>query len=101
MSPVQNIATHLTQEPHGALLYSTSPLAFARLRAVQDLHGVGSIEAMPNTALLTAGGDLLAAVLSQWRDSLESDTVAQIRKQKKELAQIKTILRGRALGVEK
>ncbi len=31
----------------------------------------------------------------------DTDTVAQIRKQKKELAQIKTILRGRALGVEK
>ncbi|MEK7832470.1 MAG: 50S ribosomal protein L29 [Acidobacteriota bacterium] len=30
-----------------------------------------------------------------------TDTVAQIRKEKKELAQIKTLLRGRALGIEK
>ncbi|MBS1786306.1 MAG: 50S ribosomal protein L29 [Acidobacteria bacterium] len=30
-----------------------------------------------------------------------TDTVAQIRRERKELARIKTILRGRALGVEK
>ncbi|MFN0107613.1 MAG: 50S ribosomal protein L29 [Blastocatellia bacterium] len=37
-----------------------------------------------------------------FRKSLgNTDTVAQIRKEKKELAQIKTILRGRALGIEK
>jgi len=30
-----------------------------------------------------------------------TDTVAQIRQERKELARIKTILRGRALGVEK
>ena len=30
-----------------------------------------------------------------------TDTVAQIRKEGKELAQIKTLLRGRALGIEK
>jgi len=30
-----------------------------------------------------------------------TDTVAQIRREKKELARIKTLLRGRALGVEK
>jgi len=72
-------ASRLAQEPHGVLLYSTSPVAFGRLRAVQDLHGVGSIEPMPNTALLTAGGDLLAAVLAQWRDSLDAQDVARIR----------------------
>lgn len=37
-----------------------------------------------------------------FRKSLgNTDTVAQIRREKKELAQIKTILRGRALGIEK
>lgn len=30
-----------------------------------------------------------------------TDTVAQIRQERKELARIKTLLRGRALGVEK
>ena len=30
-----------------------------------------------------------------------TDTVAQIRRERKELARIKTLLRGRALGVEK
>lgn len=30
-----------------------------------------------------------------------TDTVAQIRKEGKELAQIKTLLRGRTLGIEK
>lgn len=30
-----------------------------------------------------------------------TDTVAQIRKDKKELARLKTILRGRALGIDK
>ncbi|MBP6823947.1 MAG: 50S ribosomal protein L29 [Acidobacteria bacterium] len=30
-----------------------------------------------------------------------TDTVAQIRREKKELAQIKTLLRGRALSIEK
>jgi large subunit ribosomal protein L29 len=30
-----------------------------------------------------------------------TDTVAQIRKERKELAQIKTLLRGRTLGIEK
>ena len=30
-----------------------------------------------------------------------TDTVAQIRRERKELAQIKTILRGRTLGIEK
>jgi len=71
--------SRLAQEPHGVLLYSTSPLAFARLRAVQDLHGVTSIEPLPNTALLTAGGDLLAAVLGQWRDSIDGDSLPQVR----------------------
>jgi large subunit ribosomal protein L29 len=31
----------------------------------------------------------------------DSDTVKNIRREKKELARIKTILRGRALGIEK
>jgi large subunit ribosomal protein L29 len=31
----------------------------------------------------------------------DTDTVKQIRVQKKELARLKTILRGRALGIEK
>jgi len=30
-----------------------------------------------------------------------TDTVAQIRRERRELAQIKTLLRGRALGIEK
>ena len=30
-----------------------------------------------------------------------TDTVAQIRKERRELAQIKTLLRGRTLGIEK
>ena len=30
----------------------------------------------------------------------DTDTVAQIRRERKELARIKTILRGRALGIE-
>lgn len=71
--------SRLTQEPHGVLLYSTSPMAFVRLRAVQDLHGVGSIEPMPNTVLLTAGSEVLATVLAQWRDSLDAPDVALIR----------------------
>jgi large subunit ribosomal protein L29 len=31
----------------------------------------------------------------------DTDTVAQIRKDKKELARVKTLLRGRELGIEK
>ncbi|MGE0887643.1 MAG: 50S ribosomal protein L29 [Blastocatellales bacterium] len=31
----------------------------------------------------------------------DTDTVAQIRRERKELARIKTILRGRTLGIEK
>ncbi len=72
-------ASQLTDEAHGVLLYSTSPMALVRLKAVQDLHGVGSIEPMPNTALLTAEADLLAAVLAQWRDSLDGSDAAKCR----------------------
>jgi len=69
----------LIQEPHGALLYSTSPMAFVRLNAVLDLHGVASIEPAPHTAILTAGAEVLAAVLAQWRDSLDAQDVVLIR----------------------
>ncbi len=79
MTPANTTASRLTQEPHGVLLYSTSPVAFARLRAVQDLHGVNSIEPMINSALLTAGADVLAVVLSQWRDSLDAEDAALTR----------------------
>jgi EAL domain-containing protein (putative c-di-GMP-specific phosphodiesterase class I) len=79
MTPANTPASRLAQEPHGVLLYSTSPVAFARLRAVQDLHGVNSIEPMINAALLTAGADVLAVVLAQWRDSLDSADAALTR----------------------
>ncbi|MGH9790447.1 MAG: EAL domain-containing protein [Candidatus Acidiferrales bacterium] len=72
-------SSRLAQEPHGVLLYSTSPMAFARLKAVQDLHGVASTEPLPNTALLTATAELLSAVLGQWRDSLDGDDIARTR----------------------
>jgi len=66
-------------DPHGVLLYSTSPIAFPRLKAVLDLHQIQSSEPLPNTLLMIAEAGLLSAALSQWRDALEDVDLRRVR----------------------
>lgn len=79
-SPTQQIASErVIADPSGVLLYSTSPLAFPRLKAVLDLHQLGSTEPLPNTQLILREPALLSAALSQWRDGLEDADLRCVR----------------------
>jgi EAL domain-containing protein (putative c-di-GMP-specific phosphodiesterase class I) len=66
-------------DPQAVLLYITAPMVMVKLRAVLDLHQVNASEPMPNTVLLGKNTDLLAAVVSQWRDSLDPREVDKVR----------------------
>lgn len=66
-------------DPHGVLLYSTSPLVFSRLRAALDLHQIAASEPLPNTLLMMKDAGLLSPALSQWRDGLEEAQLGCVR----------------------
>lgn len=66
-------------DPRGVLLYSTSSLAFTRLKAVLDLHQIAWSEPLPHALLLMKDPGLLSPALSQWRDGLEDSDVSRVR----------------------
>lgn len=66
-------------DPHGVLLYSTSPLVFSRLRAALDLHQITATQPLPNTLLLMKEPGLLSPALSQWRDGLDESELLCVR----------------------
>ncbi len=75
----QTAAEQIIADPHGVLLYSTSPVAFPRLKAVLDLHQIPSSEPLPYTLLMMKDPSLLSAALSQWRDALEDAELRHVR----------------------
>jgi len=67
------------RNPEAILLYSTAPLAFAKLKAVLHLHEIEWTEPMPYALVLGTGTDLLTQALSQWREQLTTADLTQIR----------------------
>jgi len=66
-------------------------------------HKLDQIREMSSEELLRRHNELKESLFRlNFKKALgDIDTVKNIRKEKKELARIKTILRGRALGIEK
>ena len=66
-------------------------------------HKLDSIREMSSEELLKRHNDIKESLFRlNFKKALgDIDTVKNIRREKKELARIKTILRGRALGLEK
>jgi large subunit ribosomal protein L29 len=66
-------------------------------------HKLDQMRAMSSEELLARHNQLKESLFRlNFKKALgDIDTVKNIRKEKKELARIKTILRGRALGIEK
>ncbi len=76
----QHTATErVLADPNGVMLYSTSPLAFPRLKAVLDLHQIASTEPLPYTLLMMKEPGLLSAALSQWRDAMDPADLPRVR----------------------
>jgi len=66
-------------KPEAILLYSTAPVAIAKLKGVLHFYGLFCTEPLPNTALVAAEANQLTQVVSQWRDSLNPEEFAEVR----------------------
>lgn len=66
-------------KPEAILLYSTAPVAIAKLKGVLHFYGLICTEPLPSTALVAAEANQLTQVINQWRDSLSPEEFAEVR----------------------
>ncbi len=66
-------------KPEAILLYSTAPIAIAKLKGVLHFYGLFCTEPLAHTALVSAEANQLTQVINQWRDSLTPEEFAEVR----------------------
>ena len=66
-------------KPESILLYSTAPVALAKLKGVLHFYGLFCTEPLPHTALVAAEANQLTQVINQWRDSLSPEEFSEVR----------------------
>lgn len=66
-------------KPEAILLYSTSPIAIAKLKGVVHFYGLASTEPLPHSVLVAAEANQLTQMISQWRDSLTPEEFTEVR----------------------